>query len=238
MKVLKLCFFYFLFILFFGQAVLAQTNYNKVDVQGKKHGIWKGVYEESKRPRYEGIFMHGKETGLFKFFDDTKLGSVIATREFNALDNGAYTIFYDQKNNKVSEGNVVNKLYEGPWKYYHQASDKIMTLENYNNGKLEGVRTVYYLSGKVAEEATYVANVKEGIYKKYSENGIVLEESVYKNNEYNGPAIFKDPDGSVVSKGQFINGKKAGVWQFFEKGKPAKEVNMSFLQSSSKTKRN
>jgi hypothetical protein len=37
-------------------------------------------------------------------------------------DNAAYTIFFDQANNKVSEGKVLNKLFEGPWKYYHQAS--------------------------------------------------------------------------------------------------------------------
>ena len=228
-----------LLILFFFNLVMlhAQSNGNPLDSNGKKHGVWKGVYEESKRPRYEGSFVHGKETGLFKFYDDTKIGSVIATRKFSAVNNGAYTIFYDQKNNKVSEGNVVNKLYDGQWKYYHQASDKVMTIENYKNGKLEGVRTVYYLSGKIAEEAFYVANVKEGSYIKYSENGIVLEESIYKNNEYNGLTIFKDPDGSVVSKGQFINGKKASIWQFFEKGKLVKEVNMSFLQASSKPKR-
>ncbi|WP_367754491.1 toxin-antitoxin system YwqK family antitoxin [Flavobacterium sp. WC2430] len=227
-----------LLALLLSNVFLLQAQSNVLDANGKKQGIWKGIYEESKRPRYEGSFLHGKEVGLFKFFDDTKLGSVIATREFNLNDNGAYTIFYDQKNNKVSEGNVINKLYEGPWKYYHQASDKIMTTENYKKGKLEGVRSVYYLSGKIAEEAFYVANFKDGNYKKYSENGIVLEESVYKNNEYNGLAIFKDPDGFVVSKGQFINGKKTGVWQFFEKGKGVKEVNMSATQSAPKAKRN
>jgi hypothetical protein len=33
------------------------------------------------------------------------------------------TIFFDQANNKVSEGKVLNKLFEGPWKYYHQAQN-------------------------------------------------------------------------------------------------------------------
>lgn len=226
-----------LLALLLSNVFLLQAQSNVLDANGKKQGIWKGIYEESKRPRYEGSFSHGKEVGLFKFFDDTKLGSVIATREFNSKDNGAYTIFYDQKNNKVSEGNVINKLYEGQWKYYHQASDKIMTTENYKNGKLEGLRSVCYLSGKIAEEAFCVANFKDGNYKKYSENGIILEESIYKNNEYNGLAIFKDPDGSLVSKGKFLNGKKVGVWQFFEKGKVIKEINMSNPQRTTKAKK-
>lgn len=216
----------------------AQSNSNAVDANGKKHGVYKGFYKESKRPRYEGTFEHGKEIGIFNFYDDTKAKSVIATREFNAKDNSAYTTFFDQANNKVSEGKVVNKLFEGPWKYYHQASKTVMTIENWKNGKLEGLRSVFYPSGKIAEETNYKNSLKDGAYKKYSENGMVLEESIFKDNEYNGLAIFRDPEGNVVSKGQFVNGKKAGIWQFFEKGKQTKEIDMSNPQNISKSKRN
>jgi antitoxin component YwqK of YwqJK toxin-antitoxin module len=210
----------------------AQTEYNKLDAKGLKHGIWKGVYEESKRPRYQGIFEHGKEVGVFQFFDDTQKGDVIATREFNPKDNSAYTIFYDQNKNKVSEGRVVNKLFEGEWKYYHYASPAVMTTENYKNGKLEGVRTVYFLNGKVAEQITYVNNLKQGAYKKYTENGIVLEESNFKNNEYDGLAIFRNDSGIVVSKGMFTKGLKTGTWEVFENGKLEKKSSTDLSQKS------
>jgi antitoxin component YwqK of YwqJK toxin-antitoxin module len=216
----------------------AQTTLNSFDESGEKHGTWKGIYEESKRPRYEGTFSHGKEMGVFKFFDDTKAGSVIATREFNGKDNAAYTIFYDQANNKVSEGKVVNKIFEGQWIYYHHASKTVMTLENYKSGKLEGLRSVYYTDGKIAEEINYKNNLKEGFYKKYTADGTVLEESNYRNNEYNGLATFKNTEGNVVSKGQFVNGKKMGLWKFFEKGKLLKEMNMSDPSNATKGKRN
>jgi len=213
---------------------------NKVDAKGKKDGLWKGTYEVSKRPRYEGTFNHGKETGIFKFFDDTKKGDVIATRDFSANDGSAYTIFYDQKKNKVSEGKVIGKNYEGEWKYYHKASTAVMTIENYKNGKLEGLRTVYYPNTKIAEEMTYKNGVKDGIYKKTAVNGTLLEQSTYKNNEYNGDAVFYDSDGTIASKGKFLNGKKVGMWQFFTKGVLKKEVNMSDpksnYQADSKTK--
>ena len=217
--------------------VSAQTDFNKVDDKGLKNGLWKGVYEVSKRPRYEGIFVHGKETGIFNFYDDTKANSIIATREFDPKDNSAYTIFYNQKNNKVSEGKVVNKQFEGEWKYYHLDSKSIMTTENYSKGKLEGLRTVYYLSGKIAEEIMYKNNLKNGFYKKYTEKGDLLEESNFKNDLYNGLAIFRDGNGVIASKGQFVNGKKEGVWQFFEKGKLIKEVNVSLSQNETKTKK-
>lgn len=216
--------------------IQAQKDYNKLDEKGNKHGLWKGVFEDTKNPKYEGTFEHGKEVGVFTFFDNTKTKTVVATREFNPKDNSAYTIFYDQLKNKVSEGKVLNKLYEGQWKYYHKASKSIMATENYSKGKLEGLRSVFYPNGKIAEEIIYKNDLKNGFYKRYTESGIIIEESNYKNNQFEGLAIFRDADdGTIVSKGKFVNGKKAGIWQFFEKGKLVKEMNMSYLQNTSKS---
>jgi antitoxin component YwqK of YwqJK toxin-antitoxin module len=201
-------------------------EFNKLDENGLKQGLWKGIYEESKRPRYEGVFDHGKEVGTFKFFDDTKARTVIATREFNAKDNSCYTIFYNQKNNKVSEGKVVNKKFEGEWKYYHEDSPTIMTLENYVDGKLNGIRKVFYQSGKIAEETIYKSGIKEGPYKRYTENGVIMEETIYKNGDYDGKAIFRESDGQLAGQGLYKNGKKVGMWKILEKGK-LKDVNMN-----------
>jgi antitoxin component YwqK of YwqJK toxin-antitoxin module len=106
-----------------------------------------------------------------------------------------------------------------------------MTLENYKNGKLEGLRTVYYPNAKVAEEMMYKNGLKEGLYKKMGQDGSLLEQSTFKNNEYNGDAVFYEAGGVVASKGKFLNGKKVGIWQFFIKGK-MKEVNMSDPKSN------
>ncbi|MDA6070564.1 hypothetical protein NJT12_13130 [Flavobacterium sp. AC] len=219
-------------LLFLNAVLVSAQDFNKSDANGKKDGVWKGTYEVSKRPRYEGTFNHGKETGIFNFFDDTKKGDVIATRDFTANDGSSYTIFYDQSKNKVSEGKEIGKAREGEWKYYHKASKVLMTLENYKNGTLQGVKTVYYPNAKIAEEMNYVNGLKDGIYKKYGQNGTLLEQTTYKNNEYNGDAVFYDADGVVASKGKFVNGKKANMWQFYLKGKLTKEVNMSDPKSS------
>ena len=66
----KISFFAFLIFALLSQNVISQTDFNKLDAKGKKHGVWKGFYAESKRPRYEGTFEHGKEIGIFNFFDD------------------------------------------------------------------------------------------------------------------------------------------------------------------------
>ncbi|HEY6142282.1 MAG TPA: hypothetical protein VIV55_02485 [Flavobacterium sp.] len=218
--------------------MLSQNDFNKLDDKGKKHGVWKGVYQDTKNPKYEGTFEHGKEVGTFTFFDNTKTKVVIATREFNPKDNSAYTIMYDIKKNKVSEGKVVNKLSEGKWIYYHKASTVIMSTENYSKGKLEGLRSVFYANGKIAEESMYKNDLKDGSYKKYAETGIIIEESNYKKGQFDGMAIFRDPvDGTTISTGKFVNGKKMGIWQFFDKGKLVKEENMSFQKKRPATKK-
>ena len=218
---------FILFLFLMSVKSVSQNDFNKLNSNGQKQGIWKGFYEESKRLRYEGMFENGNEVGLFSFYDDTKAQSVIATRNFNTLDHSAYTIFYDQKKNVVSEGNVVNKLHEGEWKYYHEASKVIMTKEFYKKGKLNGLKSIYFPSGKIAEESNYVNNVREGKYKKYTEDGIALEESIYKKGQFEGVAIYKDPIGNVVAKGLFKDGKKVGVWEFFENGKKVSQENFN-----------
>jgi antitoxin component YwqK of YwqJK toxin-antitoxin module len=223
-----------IWILFLITTAAFSQETNKVDAAGKKDGLWKGTYAESKRPRYEGTFDHGKETGVFKFFDDTKKGDVLATRDFSANDGSSYTVFFDQNKNKVSEGKEIGKAREGEWKYYHKASKVLMAVENYKNGKLEGLKTVYYPNAQIAEEMTYKNGLKEGAYKKIGQDGTLLEESNFVNNEYNGVAVFYDSDKSVASKGKFINGKKAGIWQFYQKGKLVKEVNMSDPKNTNK----
>lgn len=233
---------FLLLVLKMNATVSAQGEINKLDEKGKKDGLWKGYYPESKRLRYEGTFSHGKETGTFTFYDDTKAQTVIATREFNAKDNSVYTIFYDQRKNKVSEGKQVNKLNEGEWKYYHEGLPDIMTLEHYKAGKLDGKRTVFYrgsgVKGEeiVAEEAYYSAGLKNGSYKKYTMKGVLLEDSNYKKGELDGPAVYNDPLGNLVSKGNFKNGKKTGTWEFYQNGKLVKKDNMDKIKRKRPTR--
>jgi len=225
----------FLFLLAVSTGMMAQAL-NKHDNDGKRHGAWKGIYEPSKKPRYEGTFSHGMETGTFKFFADDATSSLMATRKFEK-DGSCYTIFIDPAGNKVSEGREVNRLQEGEWKYYHNNSKALMSIEKYKEGKLDGLRKVFYDKGAVAEETNYVVGVKDGAYKKYTEKGVVLEEATYKNGEFTGPAIYRDESGKVVSQGTYTDGLKTGVWKFYADGKLTKEQNMSAKRKSGTKKK-
>lgn len=212
-------------VLFTGVFTIAQEEQiNQFDQEGKRHGLWKGIYEETNRPRYEGVFVHGKETEIFKYFDDTRAGSVIATRDFSKGDGSAYVTFFDQKGNKVSEGLInKNKQHEGEWKFYHKESPQLMTVETYVNGKLNGKSTVYYPDGKIASETIYANGIKDGIFKKYSQQGIVLEEIPYKNNQFYGLVTYRDVKGNIIAQGLYEKGLKKGIWKYYQDGKLIKE---------------
>ncbi len=218
-------------------SAFAQQQSNVLDENGKKHGFWRGVYDQSKRPRYEGTFDHGNETGTFTYFADAKGKVVMATREFSENGSVSYTIFYDPKKNVVSEGKTVDRQNEGEWKYYHEASKDIMTIENYSKGKLTGVRKVFYKSGAIAEETSYQNGIKNGPSKVYTEKGIVMEESNFKNGKYDGMAIFRNPDGKIASKGPFVQGEKKGVWEFYENGKLKKKETLPIVKYIAKPKK-
>jgi antitoxin component YwqK of YwqJK toxin-antitoxin module len=210
-------------IFFISALSFSQEKTNQFDDKGERHGLWKGNYDSSKRPKYEGVFEHGKETGIFKFFDDTKAGKVIATRDFSRGNGSCYVTMFDRKNNIVSEGLLINKEYEGEWKYYHKESKVVMSSENYKKGKLNGIKKTFYDDGAITEILNYVDNKREGNYKKFGVNEKILEELNYKNDELHGDATYYDGLGNIIIQGQYKNGLKSGIWKTYEKGKVVKE---------------
>lgn len=211
-------------LFFFTLSVVAQEPINQFDAKGNRHGLWKGTHKETGRLRYEGAFNHGKETGVFNYFDDTKAGTLIATRDFSKGDGSCYAIFYDQKGNKVSEGKLLNKIPEGQWKYYHFESKQLMSQEFYKNGKLEGVRKVFYKDGTEAEETNYKLGVKNGLSKTFSDKGKLIDEHSYKNGQFNGLASYYDGNGNKLYEGTYKEGKRVGIWKFYDNNKVINEV--------------
>lgn len=209
---------YFVLFIFFTAIVFAQTDSNKFDANGLRHGVWKGVYEDSKVLRYEGTFNHGKEVGTFTYYANAEKKIVSATRKFDAKGN-AYTIFFDEKGQKVSEGNVVNKLRQGVWKYYHKNATSVMCTENYENDKLKGVRKVFFTDGKIAEEVPYKNGLKHGVSKIYTKAGTLNEEAVYVDGLLQGSYKIYDDNGVVIINGQYKKDKKNGIWKYYDSHK-------------------
>ena len=200
-----------------GFTAIAQVN--QLDADGKRHGLWRGTFEESGRVRYEGTFDHGRETGIFTYYDDTKAHPVMATRDFTKGPDSVWTVYYDQQKHVVSQGMLRGKQPSGTWVYFHKASKDTMTVEHYADGKLDGIRKVFYRSKSPAEMVSYKNGVLHGPYRKYSEKGSVMEEVNYVNGLIEGPAVYRDGSGALISKGNYKGGRKDGIWEIYRDGK-------------------
>lgn len=221
---------HFLFSLFLACVTfMSAQDINQFDTNGKRHGVWEKTFENSKIPRYQGQFNHGKPVGVFKFYE--AIGDkpvLIAKREFNKSNNLALVTFYTSKGAVISKGKMDNKTYVGEWLYYHKDSKQVMSQEFYNDkGELNGKKKVYYLSGKIAEESNYVNDKLEGKSVSYSEKGKVLRQESYKNDEFHG--LFKNYDnaGNLISEGHYANDRKTGVWKFYQNGKLVETKDLS-----------
>ncbi|GAA3586079.1 toxin-antitoxin system YwqK family antitoxin [Snuella lapsa] len=193
---------------------------NQFDANGKRHGVWKKNFEGTNITRYEGTFNHGKEVGLFKFYKNINRQAVLtATKQFNENDNKAEVKFYTSRGKIMSEGLMDGKVYIGSWKYYQKNSDKLMTIEHYDDsGNLVGERLVYYPNGAVAEEQHYREGKLDGISKWYSNKGVVLKSFTYVDGKLHGPSQYFSPKGDLLVEGDYRQGKKYGVWKYYEEG--------------------
>lgn len=213
----KLVFIFFL--LGVSNALLAQT-FNQFNENGKRHGVWRKYFEDTKVLRYEGAFTDGKEIGLFKFYKNIKGKAVLsATRQFNDSTDLAEVTFLTSIGKVISNGKMRGKTYVGTWKYYQKNSDKLLFFEHYNDeGKLEGKRYVYYENEQVAEEANYSNGLLQGDAIYYSLKGMVLKTMFYVDGELHGEAKFYNPKGELLVEGIYRRGKKHGPWKYYNDG--------------------
>lgn len=208
---------------------LSAQNINQFDANGKRHGVWKKNFEGTNVLRYEGQFNHGKEIGTFNFYKNIRKKAVLTARKiFNEANNTAVVTFFTSKGKIISEGKMNGKIYVGTWKYYHSNSDKLMTLEHYNeNGHLEGERLVYYDNGQIAEKRHYVNGKLEGEAFWYSVKNVVLKHFIYENDELHGISKYYSPNGDLLAEGRYKHDKKYGIWKYYKKGELVEEKNFT-----------
>ncbi|NND51920.1 MAG: toxin-antitoxin system YwqK family antitoxin [Flavobacteriaceae bacterium] len=223
--------YFIIFLTFLPIFGLSQSAINQMDENGKRHGKWSKNFEGTKEIRYEGQFEHGKEVGVFKFYQLVgKVSKLAATKEFNEKDGSAYVKFLSLKGNVISEGRMMGKTYIGKWVYYHKNSDQIMTEEHFNSkGELHGLRTVYYDNGQKAEVANYENGKLHGDSRYYSQDGVLIKSYIYENDELHGMSKHFDGNGVITVEGPYKRGKKTGIWSYYKNGELQEEKDFTYV---------
>lgn len=211
---------YVLFLMVFlsSHLVMAQNSINQVDSEGKRHGIWKKYYNNN-RVRYVGRFEHGKEVGIFKFYDASNSDNPVIVKEFNDSNEEALVSFYTPSGALESKGKMRGKEREGKWLFYHPDGKSVMSEENYVNGKLEGVYKTFYPSGEPTEITYYKNGMLDGNYKKYSIKGFLFQDFNYSKGKLNGMATYYSrKTGDLIKKGPFKDDLRVGTWENYVDG--------------------
>lgn len=210
-----------LFITFFLVQVFgfSQEKINGFDSDNQRHGLWSKNYEGTSEIRFSGEFSHGREVGVFKFYDAS--GSLVAEKVYESNSNTCNAKLYNSKHDLVAEGDFVGKNKNGIWKYFSANKYLIMT-ETYKNGELEGEKNTYYKNGKVTEQTYYKANKMHGLSVRYTDKGNKISSQTYSKGKLEGVVEYCDASGVVIVKGQYNKGSRVGKWQHFSKGKVVK----------------
>lgn len=228
----------FIVLLTFSLNVLvAQESINQFDENGNRHGKWSKNFEGTNQLRYKGQFEHGKETGLFHYYQMVGKKSLLAaTKDFDPESGLAKTTFLSLKGLPISTGIMKGKLYVGEWIYYHKNSEQPMTVEQYNEeGKLNGDKKVYYENGQLAEHTIYEDGKLNGDALYYSEDGVLIKQYIYVDDQLHGLSKHYNGAGRLILEGNYKNGKKHGIWRYYRNGELYEEKDFSRVVKS-KTK--
>jgi len=163
-----------------------EGSYNK----GLSNGTW--VYwrysgnEKKKTIQYKS----GKLSGIKIIYDD--YGRIWKKYSYskNKL-NGTYTEYFSELKDKVRLiGAYVDNQKVGAWTHYLPDSKNVYRIVFYKNDKKDGMSKFYYASGKIAKLILYLNGKKHGNYL----------------------AFFDLNKKIILEKGQYLNGKKTGLW--------------------------
>lgn len=115
-----------------------------------------------------------------------------------------------------------NQAKEGNWNYWYE-SGKPSAEENYTNGAPSNVWKNWFENGKQSAEINY--DLKKAVY--YFENGKKQSEGQIKaDKSFDGKWTGWHDNGTKSYEGNYINGKKEGVWSWYdETGKLTSKQN-------------
>lgn len=253
MKNLTVLFLFFvLTISVFAQKNTTPTNplgyegeMNIVDEQKQKQGFWE---EQSGEFISYGYYADDKKTGTWISYHRAK-GIVFKMEEYKDDKLDGAVIEIDRRGYFTGERHYKKGLLHGKSRKYNRGAT-LLEEADYFQGKLNGVRTVYYENkpGKVLEEAYYKMGIKNGSSKWFGESGNLIADYTYKDGEFdginktyyeNGTLMIEEKfengvpvgeyveyhqNGIVKIKGSFENGLKEGKWYVYDEA--GKEIDI------------
>ena len=144
----------------------------------------------------QGSYYQGKALGIATIWDT--LGKV-TSEHAGTIEVQQYNAYYKEQNINDKtywyryEGNFVNGLRDGKWKFYYDKKGKdrqpmngLCTVLHYKNGVLDGKVIFYHPNGEVLLKTHFQNGWLEGNYIAKQETGEPIIEGVFNQHKKNG----------------------------------------------------
>jgi antitoxin component YwqK of YwqJK toxin-antitoxin module len=203
----------FLVIFLFLSCAGSSFAQNKSDtLKGTLNGPYE-VKSEDGRILLKGTFAYGIRTGDWEIWDREHV--------FCQYKDGVLNGYYKEMvHDKIHyEWNYKNGKRNGLQKDYHSGGGNVRYEYEMVNDLLEGNYKEYHPDGKLQREQQFKAGKRHGKSTRYRDDGTKYFDIEFKNGVANGIFIEYDNKGLVKSKGNMVNGKKDGNWEYYENGK-------------------
>jgi antitoxin component YwqK of YwqJK toxin-antitoxin module len=216
-------------LIFCLQITFAQNDWNKTNAKGEKHGQWREYYENSKVPRYEGQYENGKPVGKFTYYYPNKV--LKAVMIFDKNPDISRITMYDESGKKNAYGKYFKKEKDSVWTYFSPPG-YLSYKETYKQGKLNGLKTLYYppatersTAQQVFQEFNYVNDLLHGPVKEYFPDGKLKMEGEYVNDKLHGEVKKYHPNGKLFFLERYRNGVRHGWWSTYDESGKEKSRN-------------
>ena len=166
---------------------------------GMMNSSWKGYYK-SGHLKYSGEYDNDYKIGAWTFWSEKD--EIIETKNFKLISNKSLLV--------PNENRLVKKsVPDGKWIKYSEYDQSVKSLENYENGDLNGVCSYYYPGGVIANRiVNYKAGKLNGVYQNFSRKGNLISETNYKLNKKHGDVKTYSKRGKLISHLVYKDGVK------------------------------
>jgi antitoxin component YwqK of YwqJK toxin-antitoxin module len=204
--------------------------------EGSKSGAFRN-YDREGHLILEGNFLNGRLHGdntayyangtvkhRFKYDEGFKTGAgfiyhpngTLKIKEQFAINGDWVVEEFTDSEKKVSVKRYRDQKPEGLWVYYHDDGKTEKIKENYEQGKLSGIRTEYAANGKLLKEETYKFDMLNGSFKTYYENGSMEAQGEFRSSRRHGLFTAYYPNGKIKEQGEYIADKKHKEWKEYD----------------------
>jgi antitoxin component YwqK of YwqJK toxin-antitoxin module len=208
--------------------IYAEERINRYDLQGKRTGIWRDLYEDGSL-HFEGNWARGMKNGVFKFFNRKGELDKLERYEDDVLvvDEASTAILdirkeYHENGNLKEVGTYREGKKQGNFRLYDGNGKESGGLLYDNNvlvgegmidslGRRIGDWKLFYPGGELRAKGSYVEGLKEGPWQFYFASGKTEQVGTYRKDLPTGAWKWYFPGGVLHRDEMYRNGKEDGM---------------------------